>query len=309
MNKFEELQALVQVAESASISQAAQRLNIAKSAVSRRISELEHRLGIQLFYRTTRHISLTDSGSTFYHSAVRILTDLNEAELAVSQQHGAIAGRLKIAAPLSFGLLHLGPAINDFLEIHPQVQFELDFNDRQVDIMQEGFDLAIRIANLPDSSYIARRIAPIHQVVCASSHYLAKSGMPELPADLQHHRCLVYTNSVNPMVWRYHDTEGRQYSVKVNAILKANNGDFLRDTAINGQGIVCLPTFIVNDAIEQNELQPLLTSFRWPGSDAFALYPPTQHVSTRVRVFIEFLVNRFKEKPYWDSCLDRKRVS
>ena len=304
MNKFEELQAFVRVAETASISQAAQRLNIAKSAVSRRISELEHRLGIQLFYRTTRHISLTDSGSIFYQSALRILTDLNEAELAVSQQHGAIAGHLKIAAPLSFGLRHLGPAINDFLAIHPQLQFDMDFNDRQVDIMQEGFDLAIRIATLPDSSYIARRIAPIHQVVCASSSYLKKFGTPTLPTELQHHQCLVYSNSVNPMLWRYQDIEGRQFNVKINAILKANNGDFLRDAAINGKGIVCLPTFIVNDAIEQKDLQPLFTSYRWPGSDAFALYPPTQHVSKRVTVFIEFLIKRFKDKPYWDSCLN-----
>jgi len=306
MNKFEELQAFVRVAETTSISQAAERLNIAKSAVSRRISELEQRLGTQLFYRTTRRVSLTDSGSIFYQRALRILTELNEAELAVSQQHGAVAGHLKIAVPLSFGLRHIGPAIKDFLNIHSQVQFDVDFNDRQVDIMQEGFDLAIRIANLPDSSYIARRIAPIHQVVSASPAYLKKNGIPTTPSQLRHHQCLVYTNSVNPLLWRYHDTDGRQFNVKINAILKTNNGDFLRDIAVEGRGIVCLPTFIVNDAIEQEKLQPLLTSYHWPGSDAFALYPPTRHVSERVRVFIDFLVNRFKGKPYWDTCLNRK---
>ena len=161
MDRFENMNTFISVVEAGGISAAATRMNIAKSVISRRLKELEAHLGVELFHRTTRRMNLTDSGHTFYQQSVRILADLIEAEHATSRFHGALKGNLKVALPLSFGLMHLGPAINAFLEAHPEIRFDLDFNDRQVDLLAEGFDLAIRIANLPDSSLIARRIVPI----------------------------------------------------------------------------------------------------------------------------------------------------
>jgi DNA-binding transcriptional LysR family regulator len=174
MDRFADMHMFVRVVETGSISAAAERLEIAKSAVSRRLAELESRLGAQLLHRTTRRLNLTDSGRAFFERAQTILADLDEAEAAVSQAHTALKGRLRVALPLSFGLLHLAPLIETFMAHHPDVEFDLDFNDRQIDLMQEGFDLAIRIANLPDSSLIARRLAPIRHVLSASPAYLAQ---------------------------------------------------------------------------------------------------------------------------------------
>ena len=184
MDRFAHMQVFVSVVEAGSISAAAERLDLAKSAVSRRLAELEAHLGVSLITRTTRRLNLTDSGRAYYERCVAILADLDEAESAVSQAHAALKGQLKVALPLSFGLLHLSPLIQAFMALHPEVRFELDFNDRQIDLMQEGFDLAIRIATLEDSSLIARRLAPIRHVVCASPDYLAKHGTPVAAADL-----------------------------------------------------------------------------------------------------------------------------
>ena len=303
MDRFEDLQTFVRVVETGSISGAADRMAIAKSAVSRRISDLEQRLGVQLFRRTTRQLNLTDSGSSFYERAIQILADLEEAELAVSQQHGALSGRLKMAAPLSFGLSHLGPAITDFMQQHPQIQFELDFNDRQVDLLEEGFDLAIRIARLSDSSFIARRIAPIRHTVCASPDYLASHGTPKSPSDLQHHQCLAYSNLSDPNIWHFRDSGDKHAQVKIPVTLSANNGDFLRGAAIAGRGIILEPTFIVHKAIEEGKLVPILTDYQWPTIYAYAVYPPTRQLSYRLRTFVDFLVQRFEGTPYWDTKL------
>lgn len=179
MDRFENMNAFVRVVEAGSISAAADRMDVAKSVVSRRLKELEEHLGVELFHRTTRQMNLTDSGRAFYQQSVRILADVLEAEHATSQSHGRLKGHLKVAVPLSFGLMHLGAAISTFLQTHPDIEFDLDFNDRQVDLLAEGFDLAIRIANLPDSSLIARRLAPIQAVMCASPAYLERMGTPQ----------------------------------------------------------------------------------------------------------------------------------
>jgi DNA-binding transcriptional LysR family regulator len=291
--------------ETGSITAAAERLEIAKSAVSRRLRDLEERLGVELFHRTTRKLTLTDTGQGFYERAVRILADLKEAELAVSQAHATLRGRLRVAVPLSFGLAHLSPAITAFMEAHPQVEFDLDFNDRQVDLLQEGFDVAIRIARLADSSLIARPLATIHSVVCASPAYLAAHGTPQTPDDLAHHACLVYSNTPDPHVWRYRDPKGERGSVKVPVHLRANNGDFLCAAAIAGQGVMIAPTFISYRAIEEGRLTPVLTQYQWPEVTAYAVYPPTRHLSQRVRAFVDHLVERFAGVPYWDEALER----
>jgi len=305
MNRFDELQTFVRVVETGNISRAAESMHIAKSAVSRRLGDLEQRLGVQLFQRTTRRLHLTSSGRSFYERAVRILSDLEEAELAVSQQHGTLCGMLRVAVPLSFGLSHLGPAITDFMQAHPQIQFDLDFNDRQIDLIQEGIDVAIRIAKLHDSSYIARRICSIRSVVCASADYLDRFGMPSNPQHLQHHSCLVYSNLADRDIWRYQAPDGRAGRVKLPVFLKSNNGDYLRDAAVAGQGVILEPTFIVYSAIEQGKLVPLFPDYHWFTINAYAVYPQTRHLSQRVRVFVDFLAQRFSGTPYWDRWLDK----
>lgn len=301
MDRFADMKMFVAVVEAGSISAAAERLEVAKSAVSRRLSDLEARLGAELMHRTTRRLGLTDSGRALFERAQRLLADLEEAEQAVSQAHGAIRGRLKVALPLSFGLLYLAPLINEFMRLHPELEFELDFNDRQIDLMQEGFDLAIRIAKLPDSSLIARRLAPIRHALCASPDYLARHGTPLRAADLAGHAGLAYSNLANPGLWHYVGPDGQPGSVQVPVKLRANNGDFLCRAAIAGQGVILHPTFYLKDALRTGALLPLLTDHLWPELNAYAVYPSTRHLSRRVRAFVDFLAEKLAGEPYWDQ--------
>ena len=291
--RLESMETFVRVVEAGSITAAAERMGIAKSAVSRRISELEERLGVQLFRRTTRRLNLTDTGRSFHERCVNILADVEEAEQAVSHEHGTLRGRLRVALPLSFGLSQLGPAINAFLQAHPEVEFDLDFNDRQVDLLAEGFDLALRIGDLEDSSLIARRLASIRSCVCASPAYLRAVGTPRQPGDLAHHACLTYSLVPEPRVWRYTGADGKAGSVRVSSRLQANNGDFLHRAALEGKGIALQPLFIVQPSLDAGLLVPLLAEYQWPATSAHALYPHTRHLSQRVRAFIDFLVEWF----------------
>jgi len=305
MDRFENMGTFIRVVEAGSISGAADRMGVAKSAVSRRLKELEAHLGVELFHRTTRQMNLTDTGRAFYHQTVRILDDVLEAELATSQAHGTLKGSLKIALPSSFGLMHIGPAINDFLKEHPQVEFDLDFNDREVDLIQEGFDLAIRIANLPDSSLIARRFAPVKTVMCASPDYLEQMGTPQSPDELIEHQCLVYSLLRDYEYWHLSDTRGNEIKTRIHPYLKASTGEFIRDAAVAGRGIVLIPTFIAYKEIERGTLVPLLKDYRPPQINAYAVYPQTRHLSQRVRTFVDLLVKRFEGTPYWDLCLKK----
>lgn len=303
MDRFEDMQTFVRVVEAGSISRAADRLGIAKSAVSRRIATLEERLAVQLFRRSTRRLSLTETGRGFYERCLRILADLEEAELAVSQAHGTLRGSLRVAAPLSFGLRHLGPAINEFAARHPEVEFDLDFNDRQVDLLAEGFDVAMRIARLPDSSLIARRLWTSRAVPCASPGYLRAHGSPQHPEDLTQHRCLVYTNAPEPMLWEFLAPDGRPVRTRVRPHMQSNNGDFLATAAVAGQGVALVPTFIGYQALRRGELVRVLTDYRLPELNAYAVYPQTRHLSQRVRAFVDFLAERYAGVPYWDAAL------
>ena len=303
MDRFENMNTFIRVVEAGSISGAADKLSVAKSAVSRRLKELEEHLGVELFHRTTRRMNLTDTGRAFYHQSVRIVEDLIEAELATSQAHGTLKGSLKIALPSTFGIMHMGPAINEFLNLHPQIEFDLDFNDREVDLMQEGFDLAVRIAILPDSSLIARRLAPIKTIICASPVYLEQKGLPQCPDDLRTHQCLVYNLLRDYEYWKFTDTNGQEIKTKIYPYLKASTGEFLKDAAVQGLGIIQSPTFIVYKEIERGTLVPLLQDYKLPEINAYAIYPPTRHLSQRVRAFVDFLVKRFENTPYWDICL------
>jgi len=301
MDKFEDLQAFVSVVESGSFTAAAERLNADKSAVSRRVSSLEKHLGVQLMRRTTRTLNLTDTGRSFYERSARILADLEEAESAVAQEHGELSGRLRVALPLSFGVLHMGPPIDAFSQLHPRVQFDLDLNDRHVDLLQDDIDVAVRIGALSDSSLIARRLFKSRVIVCASPGYLEKNGTPATPEDLQDHRCLVYSNLHDPGHWSWRDEKGLEQRVRVQIAMQANNGNLLKNAASDGLGIVMQPTFIAHEAVRAGALVPILTDFAWPEANAYAVYPPARHLSHRVRAFIDFLADYFAATPYWDQ--------
>lgn len=300
MDKFEDIQAFVAVVDAGSFTAAAERLGSAKSAVSRRVSALEERLGVQLLHRTTRVLNLTETGRSFYEHGTRILADLEEAEAAVQQEHGELRGTLRFALPLSFGVRHMCGPIATFSKLHPKVRFQLDLNDRRVDLIEENFDVAIRIGRLTDSSLIARRLFDVKAVVCASPHYLNVHGRPETPQDLQNHDCLVYSNLADPGKWQYEDRDGNTGVAPITATLTASSGDFLCNAAAHGMGIVIQPTFIASQAIRAGQLVPILTEYTFPISPAYAVYPPTRHLSYRVRALIDFLAEKFSGTPQWD---------
>lgn len=301
MARLEDMETFVRVVEAGSISGAAERMGIAKSAVSRRIADLEQRLGAQLFRRTTRRLNLTDTATAYYERCLRILADVAEADEEVSDRHGTLRGRLRVAVPLSFGLMHVTPAIEEFSVCHPEVEFDLDFNDREVDLLREGFDVALRIGDLSDSSFMARCLAPIHFAVCASPDYLLRFGAPRTPRELADHACLTYSNQPDPSLWSYAGADGKAAGVRVNSVLQANNGDFLCHAAIVGQGITREPTFVLYKALQAGQLVRILEDYHWPGVNAYAVYPQTRHLSRRVRVFVDFLAERFAGVPYWDA--------
>ena len=307
MDNFEDIQAFVAVVDAGSFTAAADRLNAAKSAISRRVSGLEERLGVQLLRRTTRVLNLTESGRGFYERSKRILADLEEAEAGVQAEHGELRGTLRIALPLSFGVRHMSKPIAAFRKLHPGVDFDLDLNDRRVDLINDNFDCALRIGHLQDSSLIARKIFDSRSIISASPHYLAVHGKPESPDDLQDHNCLLYSNLADPNKWVYRDSEGKQKALKIRSTMRASSGDFLCNAAALGAGLVMQPMFIASQSIRSGHLVPVLTDYEWPKSPAYIVYPPTRHLSTRVRAFIDFMVERFAGEPEWDrDCLHKR---
>jgi DNA-binding transcriptional LysR family regulator len=305
MSLFDDMMVFVRAVDAESFSGAAQRLGLAKSVVSRRMASLEGRLGTSLFHRTTRRLSLTETGQAYYERARRILADVAEAEEVARRLQSELRGKLKVAAPMSFGLIHLSPAVAEFLVAHPQLEIELDLNDRRVDLVSEGHDLAVRIGKLPDSSLIARRLAPCRHVVCASPAYLQARGEPRSPECLEQdrHDCLIYSNRSISEEWRFR-IGGEWRSVRVRAKrLGVNNGDVLRDAAIAGLGLVALPTFIVSEALQRGELIPVLRDFDLDDPSIHAVWPPNRELSAKVRAFVDFLSDRFGETPYWDIAL------
>jgi DNA-binding transcriptional LysR family regulator len=302
MGQLEEMENFVRVVEAGSISKAADQLAMAKSGVSRRLADLETRLGVRLLNRTTRRSSLTEAGQAFYQKAKSLIGDVAELNASTANSNASLAGSLRLAAPLSFGLCHLAPAIEEFARAHPTLAMHIDFSDQHIDLVEQGVDLAIRIADLDDSSLQARRICPVRILICASPSYLEEFGLPEQPADLKNHRLLHYDIGGGP-VMKLVDAEGRMEVIHTHPRIVANNGDFLRDMASAGHGIVMLPSFIAWNAVAAGELVPILQDFCPPQRSAWAVYPQNRYLSRRVRVFIDFLIGRFGENPYWDQFL------
>jgi DNA-binding transcriptional LysR family regulator len=287
------------VVETGGFSAAARELNMSKSAVSKHIAKLEEHLGVRLLNRTTRKLSPTEVGTTFYERARRIVQDVEETEQAVSALHSEPRGTLRINAPMSFGYAHVAPALPDFLERYPDIKIDMVLNDRVVDLMDEGFDVAIRIARLPDSTLIARKLAPFCLALCATRQYWETHGIPQSPSDLKDHNCLIYSYLLKQNEWLFHGPDG-DISIKVSGNISANNGDALRAAALKGAGVFLSPTFIVNEDLRSGRLQSVLEQFTKTDLAIYAVYPHNRYLSAKVRAFVDFLGKYFGPGPYWD---------
>lgn len=290
MDRFASMEAFVRVVDAGSFTRAAERLGVTRAAVSKHVRQLEEHLGVRLLNRTTRQVALTETGATFYERATSILDDMAEAELAASRLNEEPRGVLRVAAPMSFGTLHLADAIGDFMTHWPDVTVQLSLNDRFVDLIEEGFDVGVRIGNLSDSSLIARKIAPMPIVLCAAPDYLRKHGAPASPDELRKHDCLHYGNLETGGSWKLEDRSGTTRSVNITSRICVNNGDVLRKVALAGQGIALLPSFLILDDVRAGTLSHVLPAYTAPEASLYALYPPNRYLAAKVRVFIDHLV-------------------
>lgn len=290
MGQFEDMAIFIKIVEAGGISRAAEQLGIAKSAVSRRLGELERRLGVQLMNRSTRRYSLTEAGRNYYARAAQILSDTAELDAEISERQGLLRGSVRMSLPLSFGLQHLAPAIIDFACQHPDLTVDIDFSDRHVDLIEEGYDLAIRITDPKSSTLIARKLTPIHFVLCASPAYLERRGEPRHPDDLADHDGVFYSN-VPERSWTLISPQGREFQASPHMRMSASNGDFLREAAIAGLGITRSPLFLVRKVLEEGRLKAVLADYTIPGLNAYALYPQTRFLSRRVRAIIDMIVD------------------
>ncbi len=302
MDSLSEMAVFARLVDAGSFTGAAKALGISKSAVSKQIARLEDRLAVRLLHRTTRRLALTEVGRVFYDHCARLLVEAETAEAAVANLRAAPRGVLKVNSPMSFGTLHIAPAIPDFLARYPEMQVEMVMSDRMVDLLAEGFDVGVRIGHLPDSSLIARRLAPSRRVVCGAPEYLARCGRPKHPDDLIRHNCLRYTYSAANGDWYFDGPDGR-IDVRVQGTLAANNGEALRAAALAGLGLIVSPTFIVGPDLLAGRLEAVLTRYCGDDSALYAVYPHKRHLSAKVRAFVDFLAERFGPDPYWDCPL------
>lgn len=302
MDRFVELLAFVRTVDRGSQAAAARELGVTPAMVGRYIRALEDRLGTRLLNRTTARQSPTEAGAAFHAQSAAVLEQLDEAERSASDRQAEPQGTLRINAPMSFGARHLAAAVSGFCDRHPAVRVEMVLNDRVVDLIEEGYDVAVRIGRMKDSDLVARRLATCRLAVCASPEYLARRGEPRLPADLAGHNCLLYAYASNGATWRFHGEHGTE-EVRLSGGLVANNGDALLAAALAGQGVILQPTFIVGDAVRDGRLVRLLPGWRLADLDVHAVYPSVRHLSPKVRSFVDFLAGRFRDPPPWDQDL------
>lgn len=293
MDKFESIRAFTQVVAAGGFAAAARDMGLSRSAVNKLVIALENELGVQLLHRSTRVVRPTETGLAFYERCVEILATLEEAERSVTQLHEEPRGRLRVNAPMTFGTLHLAPALADFLVQYPELQVQLTLNDRFIDPIEEGFDITVRIAQPQDSaSLIVHPLAPAQRVLCATPAYLASHGIPTHPNELRHHSCLHYGQLAVENQWRLIGADG-EYTITVHGVLCSNNGEVLRDAAVRGLGITLLPRFIVEQELQQGKLQTILPDYPAPELHIYVMYPVNRHLSTKIRLLVDFLQERF----------------
>jgi DNA-binding transcriptional LysR family regulator len=298
MDKLESLRAFVKVVQHGGLSAAARDLRLSRSAVSKCLIDLETELGVQLLVRTTRSASPTENGLAYYERVVAILAEIDEADAAIGSLQSEPRGILRVNAPMSFGTLHLGTAIADFMEKYPELKIQLVLSDELIDPVREGFDVTLRIADLPSSSLIARKISPAPRVICAAPSYLQRHGVPQHPNDLREHECLTYGHLATGYQWKLSGPDGDHW-IQIPWTLCTNNAEVLRDAAVKGRGVALLPIFIAGADLRTGALTAVLTQYKAPEISAYAIYPQTKHLSVKVRVFIDFLAERFDGRPDW----------
>jgi DNA-binding transcriptional LysR family regulator len=280
-------------------------MGLSPAVVSKRISHMEERLGARLFQRTTRQLKLTETGEGFYKRVVGILSDIEEAEAFVSQLNAKASGTLRITAPTAFSRLHIAPHLAAFMRLHPDLTIEMHLTDAIVDIVAEGMDLAIRVAELNDSSLVARKLAPCRHVICASPDYLDKNGRPKTLADLAKHNCLTTGNN---QIWRLEGPDGPA-ALKVTSNLRSNCSDVLREAVLSGVGVAMRATWEISEELKAGRLEVVLPDYHeTAGVAVFAVYPCRQFVPAKLKFFVEFLAQHYGSTPYWDRGLDLSRL-
>ncbi len=288
------------VVEAGSFAGAADKLELSRGMATRYVAQLEAHLSVRLLNRTTRRLSLTEAGSDYYQRSVQVLAMVEEAETSAAQEASVPRGTLRVNTSVAFGARHMGQAITDYLRRYPGVKVDLTLNDRVVDLVEEGFDLAIRIAANIDPGLVARRLTRARMAACASPDYLKKHGTPRSPDQLADHNCLTYAYSSVQGGWRFR-RNGAERTVPVSGNLHGNNGDILMNAAIEGLGAILLPTFLVYEALRRKQLVRILSSWQADELGVFAVYPHRKFLPPKVRSFIDFLAERFGPEPYWDS--------
>ena len=300
MDKLESMRAFVEVVNHCGFAAAGRHMNLSRSVVNKMVAQLEKDLGVQLLQRTTRRVSPTDTGRAYYERCVDILADVESAEVAVSQLQAEPRGTLRINAPMSFGTMHLASAIAAFMQQYPDIQVQLTLSDRFIDLIEEGFDITLRISELkPDGSLITHTLMPIQRVLCAASSYLETYGTPTSPDDLREHDCLKYGYLATGTQWRLTGPDQKPHTVSIRCRCYSNNGEVLRESAIAGVGIALLPTFIVGDAIKAGALQVVLPDYCPPPITAYLAYATNRHLSTKIQLLTTFLQDWFK-RPSWE---------
>ena len=289
MDLLASMKMYVAVVDSGSFAAAATKLDMSRAMASKQVQKLEEHLGTRLLNRTTRRLSLTETGREFYERSLQIMGDVDEAEQIAGQMTRRPQGVLRISIPLSYGQHRLAAIIGAYIQAYPQVQLDIALSDRKVDLVEEGLDLAIRIGAMPQSDLIARKIGSVRSVVCASPAYLARHGVPQAPADLAGHACLGYTLSGSAAEWRLEGASGA-LSVPIAGPLRADNGDLIRLAALGGAGIVFQPRFIVDADLDAGRLVRVLPGWQSAELGVHAVYPSRKHLSAKVRTFVDFLV-------------------
>jgi DNA-binding transcriptional LysR family regulator len=299
MNKLLQMEVFVEVVRAGSFVAAAETLGMSKAAVSRHVGELEARLGVRLLQRTTRRLSLTEEGQVFQARCVEILASVGEAEDELSSQTGTASGQLRISAPTTFGVRHLAPLWGAFRDRHPKVTLDITLADRVVDLIEEGYDIAIRIGRLANSSLVSRRLAATRMVLCASPRYLALHGTPRHPHDLASHSILAYSYWSDKDEWQFAGPAG-PVAVRTQPCLTTNSGDTCRAAALAHQGVILQPSFLVDEDLAAGTLVELMPEFKAVELGIYAVYPTRKHVPAKVRALIDFLGERLAEgRRFW----------
>lgn len=304
MDKLTSMLVFTKVAKAGSFASAAKELGLSRAMATKHVMQLENGLGIRLLNRTTRNLSLTEVGMVYLERCLQILDEMEEMELAVTRLQTEPRGTLKVNATPFFGAYHLAPAIAAYMESFPEVNVELVLQAGYIDLIEEGFDLAIHLDEMRDSSLIARKLGSSQRVVCGSPQYFEKHGIPKTPDDLRKHNCLTSSSMPPRDQWQFSIPGGETTVVKVSGNMEANVADALRMAAIAGLGLVLLPTYMVGQDIRKGRLMPVLTDYVPAPLEIHAVYPHRKHLSAKVRTFVDFLSERFHPKPYWEDWAD-----